>query len=234
MMSDVCFDHILYLVFCIITVAMKMRSNIWCEHLYYQLSIIFIWKWKAADVWCFTSHSGLVFVGRLFFPHLKQPLGLVLCCQIDHYARRDLKKGLQLFGTEGNVGLTNAWMIVQTDVRLWGRGQGGSMKAFKKTQSSEVWGFLSFLQFDKVPATSQNSHIGRGTSQPIQYWLWCHLARRRVQSVLSPAEIHDIFTALLILTELTFAIGKVSFSPRWTCYIKVERGQRDEWNTAAS
>lgn len=37
--------------------------------------------------------------------------------QIDHYAQRDLKKGLQLFGTEGNVGLTNAWMIVQTDVR---------------------------------------------------------------------------------------------------------------------
>lgn len=40
-----------------------------------------------------------------------------LCSQIDHYAQRDLKKGLQLFGTEGNVGLTNAWMIVQTDVR---------------------------------------------------------------------------------------------------------------------
>lgn len=41
-----------------------------------------------------------------------------LWLQIDHYAQRDLKKGLQLFGTEGNVGLTNAWMIVQTDVRI--------------------------------------------------------------------------------------------------------------------
>ncbi|CAG5859637.1 unnamed protein product [Menidia menidia] len=40
--------------------------------------------------------------------------------QIDHYAQRDLKKGLQLFGTEGNVGLTNAWMIVQTDFRCCG------------------------------------------------------------------------------------------------------------------
>uniref|UniRef100_A0A8C7MCG8 Tetraspanin n=1 Tax=Oncorhynchus kisutch TaxID=8019 RepID=A0A8C7MCG8_ONCKI len=39
---------------------------------------------------------------------------------IDHYARRDLKRGLQLFGTEGNVGLTNAWMIVQTDFRCCG------------------------------------------------------------------------------------------------------------------
>ncbi|KAM4602462.1 tetraspanin-4a isoform 2-T2 [Polymixia lowei] len=35
--------------------------------------------------------------------------------KIDYYAQRDLKRGLQLFGTEGNVGLTNAWMIVQTD-----------------------------------------------------------------------------------------------------------------------
>ncbi|XP_030270690.1 tetraspanin-4a isoform X3 [Chaetodon auriga] len=40
--------------------------------------------------------------------------------EIDHYAQRDLKKGLQLFGTEGNVGLTNAWMIVQTDFRCCG------------------------------------------------------------------------------------------------------------------
>lgn len=47
----------------------------------------------------------------------------ILLFQIDHYAQRDLKKGLQLFGTEGNVGLTNAWMIVQTDVsvRITGR-----------------------------------------------------------------------------------------------------------------
>ncbi|PWA29158.1 hypothetical protein CCH79_00006255 [Gambusia affinis] len=40
--------------------------------------------------------------------------------RIDRYAQRDLKKGLQLFGTEGNVGLTNAWMIVQTDFRCCG------------------------------------------------------------------------------------------------------------------
>uniref|UniRef100_A0A3Q1EP44 Tetraspanin n=1 Tax=Acanthochromis polyacanthus TaxID=80966 RepID=A0A3Q1EP44_9TELE len=40
--------------------------------------------------------------------------------EIDQYAQTDLKKGLQLFGTEGNVGLTNAWMIVQTDFRCCG------------------------------------------------------------------------------------------------------------------
>ncbi|XP_035590489.1 tetraspanin-4a isoform X2 [Oncorhynchus keta] len=43
-----------------------------------------------------------------------------LLLSIGHYAQRDLKRGLQLFGTEGNVGLTNAWMIVQTDFRCCG------------------------------------------------------------------------------------------------------------------
>ncbi|XP_078800333.1 tetraspanin-4a isoform X2 [Oryzias latipes] len=43
-----------------------------------------------------------------------------LLLTIDQHAQRDLKKGLQLFGTEGNVGLTNAWMIVQTDFRCCG------------------------------------------------------------------------------------------------------------------
>lgn len=42
--------------------------------------------------------------------------------QIDRYAQRDLKKGLHLYGTPGNVGLTNAWSIIQTDVS---RGAGG-------------------------------------------------------------------------------------------------------------
>ncbi|KAG8515719.1 Tetraspanin-4 [Galemys pyrenaicus] len=40
--------------------------------------------------------------------------------QIDRYAQRDLKKGLQLYGTPGNVGLTNAWSIIQTDFRCCG------------------------------------------------------------------------------------------------------------------
>lgn len=44
--------------------------------------------------------------------------------QIDRYAQRDLKKGLHLYGTPGNVGLTNAWSIIQTDVS-GGRGRGG-------------------------------------------------------------------------------------------------------------
>ncbi|XP_020835013.1 tetraspanin-4 isoform X1 [Phascolarctos cinereus] len=40
--------------------------------------------------------------------------------QIDTYAQRDLKKGLHLYGAEGNIGLTNAWSIIQTDFRCCG------------------------------------------------------------------------------------------------------------------
>lgn len=45
-------------------------------------------------------------------------LCLLLLFQIDKYAQRDLKKGLHLYGTDGNIGLTNAWSIIQTDVSL--------------------------------------------------------------------------------------------------------------------
>ncbi|XP_060625123.2 tetraspanin-4 isoform X4 [Anolis sagrei] len=40
--------------------------------------------------------------------------------KIDKYAQRDLKKGLHLYETEGNIGLTNAWSIIQTDFRCCG------------------------------------------------------------------------------------------------------------------
>ncbi|XP_060039803.1 tetraspanin-4 isoform X3 [Erinaceus europaeus] len=40
--------------------------------------------------------------------------------QIDRYAQQDLKQGLHLYGSAGNVGLTNAWSIIQTDFRCCG------------------------------------------------------------------------------------------------------------------
>ncbi|KAM9078978.1 tetraspanin-4 isoform 3-T3 [Megaptera novaeangliae] len=43
-----------------------------------------------------------------------------LLLTIDRYAQQDLKKGLHLYGTPGNVGLTNAWSIIQTDFRCCG------------------------------------------------------------------------------------------------------------------
>lgn len=51
--------------------------------------------------------------------HLDRP-ARPACLQIDRYAQRDLKKGLHLYGTPGNVGLTNAWSIIQTDFRCCG------------------------------------------------------------------------------------------------------------------
>lgn len=60
--------------------------------------------------------------------HREAPL-TTLSLQIDRYAQRDLKKGLHLYGTPGNVGLTNAWSIIQTDVRggRWTRAWGGRL-----------------------------------------------------------------------------------------------------------
>lgn len=82
----------------------------------------------------------------------------VLFSQIDHYAQRDLKKGLQLFGTEGNVGLTNAWMIVQTDVRThW-----TSIDTYNTKPSS-------FKTFFFLSVTVCWSHDALKTLQPIQY-----------------------------------------------------------------
>uniref|UniRef100_G1K3H4 Tetraspanin n=1 Tax=Xenopus tropicalis TaxID=8364 RepID=G1K3H4_XENTR len=40
--------------------------------------------------------------------------------QFHNYAQEDLKKGLQLYNTTGNLGLTNAWDIVQTEFRCCG------------------------------------------------------------------------------------------------------------------
>ncbi|XP_034626233.1 tetraspanin-4 isoform X2 [Lepidochelys kempii] len=49
---------------------------------------------------------------------IKENKGLLL--SIDKYAQQDLKKGLHLYGTDGNIGLTNAWSIIQTDFRCCG------------------------------------------------------------------------------------------------------------------
>lgn len=43
---------------------------------------------------------------------------LSLICQVNENAKQDLKKGLQLYNTENNVGLKNAWNIIQAEVRL--------------------------------------------------------------------------------------------------------------------
>lgn len=43
---------------------------------------------------------------------------LPLICQVNENAKQDLKEGLLLYNTENNVGLKNAWNIIQAEVRL--------------------------------------------------------------------------------------------------------------------
>lgn len=40
-------------------------------------------------------------------------------------AKKDLKEGLLLYNSENNVGLKNAWNIIQAEVRAGGRGRYG-------------------------------------------------------------------------------------------------------------
>lgn len=97
-----------------------------------------IWCWKTGrlpSLWHDMIKHFRVFMWKCF--------SLVCFFQIDHYAQRDLKKGLQLFGTEGNVGLTNAWMIVQTDVRT--EGWWASFKVVEMTPSrSQASRYVTF------------------------------------------------------------------------------------------
>lgn len=43
--------------------------------------------------------------------------GVAPHCQVNENAKQDLKEGLLLYNTENNVGLKNAWNIIQAEVR---------------------------------------------------------------------------------------------------------------------
>ncbi|KAI6068468.1 Tetraspanin [Aix galericulata] len=59
--------------------------------------------------------------------------------QIDKYAQRDLKKGLHLYGTDGNIGLTNAWSIIQTDASHKSTSQHPGSTALVQSACSRRW-----------------------------------------------------------------------------------------------
>lgn len=48
-----------------------------------------------------------------------------LARQVNENAKKDLKEGLLLYNSENNVGLKNAWNIIQAEVRAGGRGRCG-------------------------------------------------------------------------------------------------------------
>lgn len=53
-------------------------------------------------------------------------------------AKKDLKEGLLLYNTENNVGLKNAWNIIQAEVRLGSTGQAGSRGGSGSTQLTKL------------------------------------------------------------------------------------------------
>ncbi|MEE6482617.1 hypothetical protein FKM82_013297 [Ascaphus truei] len=66
----------------------------------------------------------LTFFVVLLIIFLLEMIGMVLFFtykdEFHSYAQEDLKKGLKLYKTDGNLGLTNAWDIVQTQFRCCG------------------------------------------------------------------------------------------------------------------
>lgn len=44
---------------------------------------------------------------------------LISLVQVNENAKQDLKEGLLLYNTENNVGLKNAWNIIQAEVSCW-------------------------------------------------------------------------------------------------------------------
>lgn len=59
--------------------------------------------------------------------------------QVNENAKKDLKEGLLLYNTENNVGLKNAWNIIQAEVRAGSR-RGGGVVAWSSdpTQMTEL------------------------------------------------------------------------------------------------
>ncbi|XP_060119188.1 tetraspanin-4 isoform X4 [Heteronotia binoei] len=101
---------------------------------YLDLSFIFLLELKRCSMAhnCLQCIKYLMFVFNLLFWFFIMLLIIfvleltvvilffVYTDKIDKYAQRDLKKGLHLYGTDGNIGLTNAWSIIQTDFRCCG------------------------------------------------------------------------------------------------------------------
>ncbi|OCT73085.1 hypothetical protein XELAEV_18036065mg [Xenopus laevis] len=74
--------------------------------------------------------------------------------QFHNYAQEDLKKGLQLYNTTGNLGLTNAWDIVQTEFRCCG------------VKNASDW----LETKDSVPHTCCAEHSPACKSNPSLWW----------------------------------------------------------------
>lgn len=104
-----------------------------------------------------------------------------LCPQIDRYAQRDLKKGLHLYGTPGNVGLTNAWSIIQTDVSGGPGGPGEPLPRTVPARASPAVPLLWRRQLHRLVRGLQRHARTRLLLPGVQRELWAARARHVVE-----------------------------------------------------
>ncbi|XP_061420457.1 tetraspanin-4-like isoform X1 [Lethenteron reissneri] len=93
---------------------------------------------------------------------------------IDSYAQKDLIHGLKLYGQQGNVGLTNAWNIVQTDFHCCGVGNYTDwFDVFKKKQVPDS----CCLEYSNGCGSILTSitNINSGCYDKVKVWLQEHL-----------------------------------------------------------
>ncbi|XP_021546121.1 tetraspanin-4 isoform X2 [Neomonachus schauinslandi] len=118
-----------------------------------------------------------------------------LLLTIDRYAQRDLKKGLHLYGTPGNVGLTNAWSIIQTDFRCCG--------------VSNYTDWFEVYNTTRVPdSCCLEFSEGCGLHAPGTWWKApCYeTVKMWLQENLLAVGIFGLCTALIQILGLTFAM----------------------------
>ncbi|XP_038663279.1 tetraspanin-4a isoform X2 [Scyliorhinus canicula] len=115
--------------------------------------------------------------------------------QIDTYAREDLKQGLQLFDTDGNIGLTNAWSIIQTDFRCCG------------VSNYTDW-FEAFNTTGAPDSCCREYSVSCGLHSPDTWWKdACYeKVKMWLQDNLLAVGIFTLCSALVQVVGLTFAL----------------------------
>ncbi|XP_072447982.1 tetraspanin-4-like [Chiloscyllium punctatum] len=141
----------------------------------------------------------LSFFTLLLMIFLLEIVGGILFCvyrnQIDTYARDDLKEGLWLFETDGNIGLTNAWSIIQTDFGCCG------------VSNYTDW-FEAFNMTQVPDSCCQEYSVSCGLHSPDTWWKDACYEKVKLwlQDNLITLGIFALCTALVQLLGLTFAL----------------------------
>ncbi|XP_077171441.1 tetraspanin-4-like [Paroedura picta] len=128
-------------------------------------------------------------LSTLFLLELVGLLVFVTCRdKFDSYAQANLKEGLKLYKTDGNLGLTNAWDLVQTEFRCCGVENYTDWFVHNRTQVPESCCLLP-------------SHCEGERAQP-QHW-WPEPCYRKVKLWLGQnISAMGIFAACIIVVQV--------------------------------